>query len=209
MQRLDRVVLSGRHVRLAPLRFEHAEALLRVADESRATYAFQTVATSLPAMREFARAGLDEEERGVSLPFAVLDALGNVVGTTRYMAIEWWRWPGPPPEPVPRGPEVLEIGWTWYAERVQRTGVNTEAKLLLCTHAFETLGVRRVSWKTDARNARSRAAILRLGARFDGILRAHKVAADGGVRDSAFFSMLAAEWQGAKEGLERRLAERG
>jgi RimJ/RimL family protein N-acetyltransferase len=101
---------------------------------------------------------------------------------------------------------VLEIGWTWYAERVQRTGVNTEAKLLLCTHAFETWLVRRVSWKTDARNARSRAAILRLGARFDGIRRAHKVSpSDGAARDTAFYSMLSQEWPTAKKALEARL----
>jgi RimJ/RimL family protein N-acetyltransferase len=122
------------------------------------------------------------------------------------MAMQWWIWPGTPPPPIPNGPDVMEIGWTWYAERVQRTAVNTETKLLLCTHAFEVLGVRCITWKTDARNERSRAAILRLGAKFDGILRAHKVAADGSVRDSAFYSMLRAEWAVAKARLEERLA---
>jgi RimJ/RimL family protein N-acetyltransferase len=206
MPRLDRLVLAGRHVRLEPLLLEHAEPLLRAADASRATYAFQAVATTLPAMRAFVAAALAEEERGESLPFAVFDAAGDLVGTTRFMGCEWWQWPGPPPEPVPAGPDVLEIGWTWYAERAQRTGLNTEAKLLLCTQAFEALRVRRVSWKTDARNARSRAAILRLGARFDGILRAHRVAADGAIRDTAYFSMLAAEWPEAKRALQDRLA---
>jgi RimJ/RimL family protein N-acetyltransferase len=206
MSRLDRVTLAGRHVRLAPLLLEHAAPLLRIADESRATYGYQYVAPDLAGMEAFVAAALDEEARGVSLPFAVLDPSGAVIGTTRYMTIEWWTWPGPPPPPVPSGPDVLEIGWTWYAERVQRSGVNTESKLLLCAHAFDTLGVRRIMWKTDARNARSRAAILRLGARFDGVLRTHKVAADGGVRDSAFFSMLRAEWPEAKAKLEERLA---
>jgi RimJ/RimL family protein N-acetyltransferase len=206
MPRLDRVSLAGRHVRLVPLSMEHAAPLLRVADESRATYALQTVAPDLAGMEAWVAAALDEEAHGVSLPFAVLDAAGAVVGATRFMTIEWWTWPGPPPPPVPSGPDVLEIGWTWYAERVQRTAVNTESKLLLCTHAFEVLGVRRITWKTDARNERSRAAILRLGAKFDGVLRAHRVAADGGVRDSAFFSMLRAEWPAAKAKLEERLA---
>jgi len=160
----------------------------------------------MEGMRTFITTALAEEERGESLPFAVLElSSGLLVGTTRYMSIEWWKWPGPPPPPVPLGPDVLEIGWTWYAERVQSTSVNTDAKLLLCTYAFESLGVRRVSWKTDARNARSRAAILRLGAKFDGILRAQKIGADGSVRDSAFYSMLAAEWPEAKGALEARL----
>jgi hypothetical protein len=114
--------------------------------------------------------------------------------------------PADPPPPIPSGPDVVEIGWTWYAVGAQRTAVNTEAKLLLCTHAFERWRVRRVSWKTDARNARSRAAILRLGAQFDGILRAHRAAGDGTVRDSAFFSMLAAEWPAARQRLAEHLA---
>jgi RimJ/RimL family protein N-acetyltransferase len=158
-------------------------------------------------MRAWIETALAEQQRGESLPFAVIELSSNVVvGTTRFMTIEWWKWPGPPPEPVPVGPDVLEIGSTWYAERVQRTSVNTDAKLLLCTHAFEALRVRRVSWKTDARNARSRNAILRLGAKFDGILRAHRVGADGLVRDSAFYSMLASEWPAAKRALEERFA---
>jgi RimJ/RimL family protein N-acetyltransferase len=206
MPRLDRVALPGRHVRLVPLELAHAEALLAAADPSRATYTLVTVPASLTGMRAFVADALAEEERGVSLPFAVLEPKGgSVVGTTRFMSIEHWSFPAPPPDPVPIGPDVLEIGWTWYAERVQRSAVNTEAKLLLCAHAFEALRVRRISWKTDARNARSRAAILRLGASFDGVLRAHKVGADGQVRDSAYFSMLSSEWPSAKRALEERL----
>jgi RimJ/RimL family protein N-acetyltransferase len=126
---------------------------------------------------------------------------GDVVGSTRFTSIETWRWSGEPPPPVPGGPDVVEIGFTWYAERAQRTALNTEAKLLLCTQAFEVWGVRRVMWKTDARNERSRAAILRLG-----VLRAHRPAADGQtVRDTAFFSMLRDEWPEAKRRLEARL----
>ncbi len=211
MQPLERVTLSGKHVRLVPLDLAHAEPLLRAADASRATYDLQPVPASVADMRAWIGEALAEEARGESLPFAVLEANGGlVVGTTRFMAIDWWKWPVPPPEPRPVGPDVLEIGWTWYAERVQRTGVNTETKLLLCTHAFEALRVRRVSWKTDARNARSRAAILGIGAKLDGVLRAHKLSrSDGAVRDTAFYSMLASEWPAARRALEERLARGG
>jgi RimJ/RimL family protein N-acetyltransferase len=163
----------------------------------------------LAGMEAYVAAALADRERGVSLPFAVRDGTGALVGSTRFMTIEYWQWPGPPPAPVPVGPDAVEIGFTWYAERAQRTAVNTEAKLLLCAHAFEVWRVRRVLWKTDARNERSRAAILRLGARFDGVLRAHRPGADGAVRDTAFFSMLAGEWPEAKQGLLRRLARAG
>jgi len=201
-RRLDPVVLAGRHVRLEPLRVDHAEPLHRAATGSRTTYALTLVPDSLAAMQAYVESLLVEQARGESLPFAVLHPSGDVVGATRYMSIERWSWgPHVPPDPVPVGPDALEIGGTWYAERVQRTRLNTEAKLLLCTHAFETLGVRRIQWKTDARNTRSRTAILRLGARFDGVLRAQRAGADGVVRDSAYYSMLRAEWADAKAGL--------
>jgi len=202
---LERITLRGRHVSLEPLELDHAAALLAIADESRESYALQPVPPDLEGMEEYVSTAIAEWGRDQSLPFVVRDGAGDIVGTTRFMTIEWWKWPGNPPEPIPSGPDVVEIGWTWYTVRAQRTAVNTEAKLLLCTHAFEHWRVRRVSWKTDARNARSRAAILRLGARFDGILRAHRAAGDGTVRDSVFFSMIAAEWPAARARLEERL----
>jgi N-acetyltransferase len=207
MKILEPLMLAGRHVHLEPLQPDHAPALLAAANESRATFAFTFVPDDLAGMRAYVATALAEQERGESMPFAVRDRAGVVVGSTRFMSIERWRWPGAPPEPTPVGPDALEIGTTWYAERVQRTALNTEAKLLLCTHAFERWRVRRVLWKTDARNQRSRAAILRVGARFDGVLRAHRPGADGVVRDSAFFSMLASEWPDAKTALLRRLDE--
>jgi RimJ/RimL family protein N-acetyltransferase len=199
------VTLCGRHVRLEPLAEGHAPALLAAADEGRATFALTFVAANLEEMRAYIRCTLADQEKKTALPFVVKDGSGVVVGATRFMAIEWWKWPGAPPEPIPNGPDVVEIGGTWYAERVQRTALNTEAKLLLCTHAFEHWRVRRVMWKTDARNERSRNAILRLGARFDGVLRAWQPAADGGVRDTAFYSMLPSEWPEAKAKLIRAL----
>jgi RimJ/RimL family protein N-acetyltransferase len=200
------VTLAGPHVRLEPLAREHAPDLLAAADEGRATFRLTWVPADLHGMRAFIDQALAEQAAGVSLPFVVRDERGTVVGSTRFMSIERWTWPGPPPEPIPTGPDVVEIGSTWYAERVQRTALNTEAKLLLCTHAFETWRVRRVMWKTDSRNERSRNAILRLGARFDGVLRAQRPAADGVVRDTAFYSLLASEWPEARRALERRLA---
>lgn len=198
---------AGRHVRLEPLALEHAPLLLAAADNGRATFALTLVPADLEGMRAYIQKSLDEQRERRTLPFVVKDAHGEVVGATRFMTIEWWSWPGAPPEPLPNGPDAVEIGGTWYAERAQRTALNTEAKLLLCTHAFETWRVRRVSWKTDARNERSRAAILRLGARFDGVLRAYQPAFDGGVRDTAFYSMLAEEWPEAKKKLLCRLDE--
>jgi RimJ/RimL family protein N-acetyltransferase len=201
------ITLAGRHVRLEPLALEHAPLLLAAADEGRATFVLTLVPADLEGMRAYIQKCVDEQRERRSLPFVVRDARGDVVGATRFMTVEWWSWTGAPPEPIPNGPDAVEIGGTWYAERVQRTALNTEAKLLLCTHAFEVWRVRRVTWKTDARNERSRAAILRIGARFDGVLRAYQPAFDGGVRDTAFYSMLASEWPEAKTGLERRLAQ--
>ena len=206
MTTLEPVVLADRHVRLEPLAPAHAAGLLAAARSQRATFTFTHVPSDLPAMEAYIAKAQAEHAAGKSLPFAVLDPAGHLVGSTRFMDVETWSWPvGDPPAPLPTGPDVVEIGSTWYAERVQRTALNTAAKLLLCTHAFETWRVRRVRWKTDARNERSRAAILRLGARFDGVLRAARPAWDGGVRDDAFYSMLAVDWPAARDRLAARL----
>src|SRR5205823_4915577 len=194
----------GRHVSLEPLQLEHVPALLEAANASRSSYAFTLVPAEPAGMRAYVEQALSEQARGDSLPFAVRDRDGAICGSTRYLQIERWTWPGGPsapasrPEPPRDGPagagasslpgiDAVEIGYTWYAERVQRTALNTEAKLLLCSHAFETWKVRRVTWKTHALNQRSRQAIARLGARFDGILRATGPAVDGSVRDTAYF----------------------
>ena len=205
MRILEAPTLVGTHVRLEPLTIDHADGLLAAANASRTTYAFTFVPTSTTGMKAYVTTALAEQDRGESTPFVVRDAAGVIAGTTRYMDIQHFRWLAEPPAPVPTGPDAVEIGSTWYAERVQRTALNTEAKLLLCRHAFEAWGVRRVTWKTDERNLRSRAAIERLGARFDGVLRAHMAAADGSVRSTAFYSMLAAEWPEARCALLRKL----
>ena len=208
MPALTPIVLTGTHVRLEPLTRAHVGALVEAATSgSRDTYAFTTV----PATEAAAGAYIDEALRlhaaGRALPFATVDARsGRVVGSTRYLNVEFWSWPEG--SPLQRGedvPDVVEIGATWLAPAAQRTAINTEAKLVMLTQAFEVWRVHRVSLVTDARNARSRAAILRLGARFDGVLRVARVAVDGIIRDTAAYSIVEAEWFEVKAGLQRRL----
>jgi N-acetyltransferase len=210
MRRLESPTLVGRHVRLEPLAEEHAPALLEAVNAARGTYGLTFVPSTASAMAAYVATALAERDEGKSVPFVVRDAGGIVAGTTRFMSIEHWRWPdgASPPPPVPEGPDAVEVGSTWYAERVQRTALNTEAKLLLLGHAFEHWRVRRLTLKTDERNERSRNAILRLGARFDGVLRAHMPASDGTVRSTAFYSVLAAEWPDVRRSLVARLERR-
>ena len=201
------VVLEGRHVRLEPLTVGHAQALLEVATGPRDTYGLTSVPGDEASMVRYIQTALGDQEAGRALPFATLArATGRVLGTTRFGNIEFWAWP--PGNLNQRGegrPDVAEIGWTWLAASAQRTPINTEAKLLMLAHAFETWRVHRVSFMTDARNERSRRAILRLGARFDGVLRAARPASDGGIRDTAAFSILEDEWPAVKTQLQSRL----
>jgi RimJ/RimL family protein N-acetyltransferase len=203
------VTLADAVVRLAPLAMEHVDGLWAAASASRETYVLTRVPESLEDARAYVALALDELARGVSVPFATHDARsGRVVGSTRFMTIERWKWPAPwAAQQRPAGhADVVEIGSTWLAPEAQRTAINTHAKLLMLTHAFEAWGVRRVMLKTDARNARSRGAIERLGARFDGVLRAHMPAFDGAVRDTAYYSILASEWPEVKVHLVERAA---
>ena len=175
------LTLTGRHVTLVPLAVEHAPAL---ADAARDGELWRLWYTSIPAPEQMAA----EVERrlgllatGSMLPFTVLDAAGTPSGMTTFMHID-------------SAHKRVEIGSTWYARRVQGTALNTEAKLLLLTHAFETLGCIAVEFRTHAFNQQSRAAILRLGARLDGILRNHSRAANGTLRDSCVYSIIESEW---------------
>jgi RimJ/RimL family protein N-acetyltransferase len=202
------VILQGRHVRLEPLALAHVPALCRAAAGPRETYGFTVVPADEASMRAYVQSALAEHAARRAMPFATLDATGTVVGATRFGHIEFWTWP--PGNPNQRGaetPDVVEIGWTWLAARTQRTAVNTEAKLLMLTHAFETWRVHRVSLMTDARNTRSRQAIERLGARADGVLRAQRPATDGGIRDTAAYSILEGEWPAVKARLRARLMD--
>jgi RimJ/RimL family protein N-acetyltransferase len=199
------VVLAGRRVRLEPLTLDHASALAAAAAGDRSTFALTRVPDGIEDARAYIEDALGEAERGWSRPFATaLGESGEVVGSTRFLDLQYWS----VDERPPGVPVVAEIGATWLAPSVQRTTVNTEAKYLLLRHAFESWRVQRVSLKTDGRNARSRAAIERLGARFDGVLRRFSPAADAGLRDAAFFSILDSEWPAVKTHLESHLPPR-
>jgi RimJ/RimL family protein N-acetyltransferase len=208
------VTLTGRGVSLQPLTLEHTADLVRAASESRENYRFTTVPDGEEAMRRYIQSALYDQEIGEGLPFAVFDLVhGRFVGSTRFLNIEYWPAQGPGtslrvPSRDGAAPSAAEIGYTWYGASAQRTHVNTESKFLLLSHAFETWGVHRVSLKTDARNQRSRAAIQRLGAQFDGTRRGDSPAADGGVRDAAYYSILAGEWPQARSALLARLDSR-
>lgn len=191
---LKPAVLEGRHARLEPLALGHVDALAGVGlDPSIWAFAPVPVRTA-EEMRAYVQAALDAQRAGTALPFAIRRrADGKVVGSTRYGSAD-------PPN------RRVEIGWTWLAFEAQRTAINTEAKYLLLGHAFETLGAIRVELKTDRLNVRSRAAILRIGAKEEGTLRQHMVTASGRLRDSVYFSVLDSEWPAVKARLEARLA---
>jgi RimJ/RimL family protein N-acetyltransferase/uncharacterized damage-inducible protein DinB len=200
------IVLEGAHVRLEPLALTHLDGLVAAASGSRVPYTF--FPDSPEGMRRYVEAALAAEKAGTTLPLATVDrATGRVIGATRFMNIEFWSWPeGNPHQRGAHLPDAVEIGATWLATAARRTPVNTEAKLLMLRHAFETWRVHRVRLVTDSRNVQSREAILRLGTRFEGILRAAREGADGEIRHTAVYSLLEAEWPAAKARLEQRLA---
>lgn len=198
------LTLRGVAVTLRPLCMEDAPALAEAAAESRDTYGFTAVPEGEPGGRAYIARADAMREAGQRFAFAI-EFNGRLVGSTSYAGYQPWAWPaGSAMQRIDR-PDVVEIGHTWLAASVQRSRCNTEAKLLLLGHAFEQWQVHRVYLKTDARNARSRAAIERLGAKLDGVIRADMPAADGTVRDSAWYSILGGEWPTVKTGLEAKL----
>jgi len=188
------VVLSGRHVRLEPLRAEHHEALCEAGrDESVFRWFPMTVAGREP-MRQFIEQGLLEQSQGRALPFAIRTVHDDaIVGSTRFGAIE-------------TAHRRAEIGWTWLSPAVQRTPVNTECKWLLLRHGFEVLGYQRIEFKTDSLNARSRAALRRIGATEEGTFRNHMQVENGRrMRHSVYFSIIREEWPAIAAALQARL----
>ena len=187
------VTLEGARVRLEPLSLEHVGALAAIGlDPEIWRYTPSRVATR-DDMLGFVETALDWQRAGTALPFATIDLESRrVVGSTRFANI------------VPEHRRA-EIGWTWIARPWQRTHVNTEAKYLMLRHGFETLGFMRIELKTSTLNAKSRAAILRLGAVEEGTLRRHMLNADGTKRDSVYFSIIDEEWPAVKQRLEERL----
>jgi RimJ/RimL family protein N-acetyltransferase len=198
--------LEGTHVVLRPLTLEDAPALAQAAAQSRETYGLTWVPEGETGARDYVRTALAMQEAGNRLPFAIVFE-GAVAGSTSYCNIEHWRWPAGSPMQGHDRPDAVEVGHTWLAAAAQRTRCNTEAKYLLLKHAFEDWEVLRLTLRTDARNRRSRAAIERIGARLDGVLRHHMPASDGSIRDTASFSILAAEWPDVKRALQARLTD--
>jgi RimJ/RimL family protein N-acetyltransferase len=190
---VEPVVLSGAIVRLEPLALAHLPALVQVGLDPELWRWIPQPVTSAAQMQRYVEDALALQERGAALPFAIVDvASGQAVGSTRYAAIE----------PLHRR---LEIGWTWLARSHQRSGANTEAKLLLLAHAFETLGAYRVEIKTDVLNEQSRRAIERLGAVQEGIFRRHVVTSTGRVRDTVYYAILDSEWPAVRARLRSAL----
>lgn len=199
-------ILDGRHVRLEPLADTHIESLVQAASGDRTTFTYTWVPE--PTTAEVKRYIAEAERQygaGLGLTFATIRSRdGIVVGSTRFMNAEYWT----TPDRAPRDdvyPDALEIGSTWLNPSAQRSGVNTEAKLLMLDYAFGELGVKRVTFKTDTRNQQSRNNIERVGAIYEGTLRHHMAASDGGIRDSAMYSLLAEEWPEARSRLAARL----
>ena len=200
-------LLHGIHVQLEPLERAHIAGLVAAAGGDLALYRWSAVPQGTAEMARYVESALAAREAGTALPFATVRiADGAVVGSSRFFDIERWPWPSGHPGATRSGPDGCEIGYTWLAASALRTAANTEAKLLMLTHAFEEWGVQRVCFHTDARNERSRTALARIGARFEGVLRAHRLGADLTARDSARFSIVAVEWPGVKQRLRERLS---
>lgn len=198
------VTLEGRHVRLEPLRRDHADLLVAAATEPGADYRYTSVPTDPAATAAYVDAAHADADAGLALVFVIVElAGGRVVGSTRFLDLAYWA--DHPPSASP-GPSAVEIGATWLAVSAQRTPLNTETKLLMLGHAFDSWGVHRVTFKTDARNTQSRRAIERIGATYEGVHRRHVPAVDGTIRDSAYYSIVDSEWPDVRDQLRRLLA---
>jgi N-acetyltransferase len=188
------VTLEGRHVRLEPLAGHHTDALLDVALDPRIWEFTSSILRTADEVRKYIETALAWQQAGTAVPFVTMDrATHQVIGSTRF-------------ENINVANRRVEIGWTWLNPSWWRTAINTEAKYLMLRHAFEQWKCIRVEFKAVANNRRSRNAILRLGAKEEGILRHHLIAHDGAYRDSVYFSILDDEWPEVKRRLEERLA---
>ena len=192
--KLEPVTLEGRHVRLVPMTAEHVPALWEAGRDPELWRLTVSQVHSEADMRRYVDDALRQQAAGTALPFVTTEAAtGRVVGSSRLANADAVHC-------------RVEIGWTWIAPAWQRTAVNTEAKYLMLRHAFEVLGMVRVELKTDALNERSRRAILRIGAREEGILRKHQITENGRSRDSVYFSVIDDEWPQVRARLEAMLA---
>ena len=199
-------MLQGNHIRLEPLDYRHVDALVAASAIDPSLYRWSPVPQGKDEATSYVETALAWRDAGSAVPFAIVSVNDDsVIGSTRFWNLERWAWPQGHPRHGRSAPDACEIGYTWLTRSAIRTAANTEAKLLMLTHAFETWQVLRVCFHTDARNQRSRAALERIGAKFEGILRAHRMAADFISRDSIRFSIVAAEWPEVKGQLDRLL----
>jgi len=194
------IVLEGREVTLRPLEQADTPAIAEAAKGLRALHPVSFVPDSAGTAEKYVEDALGARAKGERYPFAIVWR-GVVSGTTSYLDLVQWERPGE----AARGPSAVEIGSTWLSQAAQRTRCNTESKFLLLTYAFEEWRVARVSFKTDERNVHSRGAIERIGAQFEGIRRAEMLGADGAIRNSAYYSILADEWAAVRERLAATL----
>lgn len=201
--------MRGRDIHLEPLEHRHVDGLVAAAAGDPSLYRWSPVPQGHAEAAQYVATALASKEAGRAIPFAIVRANDAVViGSTRFFELEQWAWPQGHPRHGRGVPDGCEVGYTWLSSLAIRTAANTEAKLLMLTHAFEVWEVLRVCLHTDARNQRSRAAIERIGGQFEGILRAHRMAADFIPRDSARYSIVAAEWPPVKQRLLQRMDRR-
>jgi N-acetyltransferase len=199
---IESPLLQGTQVRLEPIDLRHVDSLVAASAGDAELYKWSPVPQSRAEAVTYVETAQAWRDAGSAVSFAVVRVKdGVVIGSTRFFNIEYWAWPPGHSRHGCSLPDACEIGYTWYARDAIRTAVNTESKLLLLTHAFERWKVLRVCLHTDVRNTRSRAAMERIGAKFEGILRAHRMAADFIPRDSARYSIIAAEWPAVKQKL--------
>ena len=206
---VERPILQGRIVRLEPLGLAHVDGLMAASAVDRDLYRWSPVPQGKAEVTRYIETALAWQIAGTAVPLAIVCADdGVVLGSTRFWNLEFWAWPPNHPSHGRGAPDACEIGYTWLAASAIRTGANTEAKFLMLRHAFEEWRVLRVCFHTDARNQRSRAALERIGGKCEGILRAHRMAADFIPRDSVRYSIVASEWAEVKDRLTRLLDRR-
>jgi RimJ/RimL family protein N-acetyltransferase/GNAT superfamily N-acetyltransferase len=199
---LDTGPLTGQHVRLEPLVHRHIPGLVAAASGGRDLYRWTPTPQDHGGMRRYVETAIALRDRQAAVPYAVVRRDDDtVIGSSRFHQFDYWLWPDRDADTGPAAPDVCEIGWTWLSNTAIRTGANTEMKRLMLTHAFETWQVKSVCLHTDVRNERSRAAMERIGCRFEGILRAHRLATDLIPRDSARYSITAPEWPAVRQHL--------
>jgi N-acetyltransferase len=202
----DGPVLQGKHVRLERLDPRHTQGLVSAASIDPSLYRWSPVPQGEAEVARYIETALAWRDARTALPFAIVRTHdGVVIGSTRFFNLEYWAWPDGHSRHGRDTPDACEIGYTWLARSAIRTAANTESKFLMLKYAFETWQVLRVCLHTDARNQRSRAAIERIGGRFEGILRAHRMAADFIPRDSARYSIVTSEWSNLKPRLMQML----